>query len=532
MTTGDRPIPTTGEPRDETARPAKPEGPPSPSTYLDGRVYRVARGSHAPRQTVEDGCAASHAVVDLSRERLSTDVWLARIVREMRIRFYLPKTVKTYRLALEGALRWFGGAPHELTREDVRDYLELLVDGGAGASWVGVHLSALRTAFDKMCGRQITLGLATPRRARNLPVVLSGGEIMRLLEGAPALRDKLLLGLMYATGLRVSEVVRLRWRDLDAERRAITVRQGKGRKDRQVMLPESFAPLLRRLASGNQPEQFIFWHHDPDRHLSPRAAERVMERTAHLAKIGKRIGCHSLRHSFATHLLENGVDIRFIQRLLGHAKLDTTRLYTHVATVRVNRVASPLDTLLSSPQLTSGVGAPALTGPASASAAGPVRRPAAVLLPPPPAQLAVASLTTMTRQLTATSQPTIAPQPRTAPRPTAARRPGAAVQPATLPVGRMRFSITRTPDGATAAIWITSAQPAIELTGIRLFEPRPGWVAIELPPTEQWATALERASPAERKRLDEPAFYETVRAHLTRQYLALTPASVTEGPAT
>jgi len=111
------------------------------------------------------------------------------------------------------------------------------VDGGASSSWVSIHLSALRTVFDKMCGLNCTLGLMTPRRPKRLPVVLSTDEVSRLLQAAPSLRDKLLLGLMYATGLRVSEVVRLRWHDIDFDRRAIRVWQGKGRKDRDVMLP-------------------------------------------------------------------------------------------------------------------------------------------------------------------------------------------------------------------------------------------------------------------------------------------------------
>jgi site-specific recombinase XerD len=273
-----------------------PRTPAIAQTYPNGRLYRLPHGRYAPRRQVEDALAQSHAVVDLRRERPSPEAWLSRIVRELRLRFYLPRTIKAYRLALEGLLRWFGQPPHELTREDLRDYLELLVDGGAGASWVSVHLSAVRTAFDKMCGEEVTLGLMTPRRASRLPVVLSGPEVLHLLEAAPALRDKLLLGLMYATGMRVSEVVRLRWRDLDSERGVINVWQGKGRKDRQVMLPESFAPLLKRAAVGARADGFVFPSPESNRHLSPRAAQRVMACAVRLAKIGKHATCHSMRH--------------------------------------------------------------------------------------------------------------------------------------------------------------------------------------------------------------------------------------------
>lgn len=141
--------------------------------YRDETLHRPARGRFAPRRRVEDRLDAQPWVVDLDREKPSAADFVRRVVREMRIRFYQARSVTSYRHALTGFLRWFGAAPSEVTREDVRDYLELLVDGGASASWVSVHVSALRTIFDKMCGRSITLGLATPRKATRLPVVLT-----------------------------------------------------------------------------------------------------------------------------------------------------------------------------------------------------------------------------------------------------------------------------------------------------------------------------------------------------------------------
>jgi len=155
-------------------------------------------------------------------------------------------------------LRWYGGPPHRVTREDVRWFLLYLVDAGVGSSQVSTHLFAIRIAFDKMCHRQVTLGLTTPRRPKKLPVVLSVEEVQRLLEATPTLRDKLLLGLMYATGMRVSEVVRLRWRDVDFDRRLVNVWQGKGRSDRQVMLPKTFEPLLARLSEQFAGEDYVF----------------------------------------------------------------------------------------------------------------------------------------------------------------------------------------------------------------------------------------------------------------------------------
>jgi site-specific recombinase XerD len=313
-----------------------------PHTYNNGQPYIPPRGRYAPREAVGDHLSTIHPVV----QGFPTAAEFTRtIVREMKIRFYQPKTIKTYRNALTGFLRWFGAPPHRVTREDIRDFLEILVDGGASSSWVGVHLAAFRTAFDKMCGRQVTLGLETPRRPKRMPVVPSVHEIRLMLEAVTSLRDKLLVGLLYALGVRVSEVVRLRYRDIDFERRVVTIWQGKGRVDRQVMLPVSFEPLLRHMAHAYAADDFLFPAKRHGRHISPRTVQRVVKNAARLADVAKEITPHCLRHAFATHLLENGTDIRFIQKYLGHAKLETTTIYTRVAVLRENRVTSPLDVL-------------------------------------------------------------------------------------------------------------------------------------------------------------------------------------------
>jgi site-specific recombinase XerD len=306
---------------------------------------RPARGRYAPRDRLED-LAAREIAIDLrgAARAIAPDDFVARVIREMRIRFYQPKSVKAYRNALRRFLEWFEGAPGAVTREDVSEYLEHLVDEGLGSAALGVELAAIRTAFDKMAGLAVTFAMRSPRRPRRLPNVLASDEVVRLLEAAPSLRDKLLLGLMYATGLRVSEVVRLHSRDLDLARRVIVVREGKGRKDRQVMLPQFLESLIqRRLLKG---EGFLFPGVEQDRHLSPRAAQRVMERVVPLAGVTKHATCHTLRHSFATHLLEGGTDVRFIQRLLGHVKIETTTIYTHVAVLSEKRIESPLDALM------------------------------------------------------------------------------------------------------------------------------------------------------------------------------------------
>ena len=318
-----------------------------PGTYNSGQPYAPARGRYAPRLQLENRLAPCHAVIDLPEEQPTPDQFMRAIEREMKIRCYRRKTIKTYKNALRAVFGWFGGSPHQITREDVRVYLEMLVDGGAGSSWIGINLSAIRTGFDKMCGQGITLGLESPRRPKRLPVVLSGREIIRLLQAAPSLRDKLLLGIMYATAMRGSEVCQLRNRDIDFDRRRIRVWQGKGRTDRQVLLPESLEGILREICEGGSGDDFLFPGERRGRYLSPRTARRAMQRALQMAGIRKRASCHSLRHSSATHMVENGTNIRCIQTLLGHVRLETTRLYTHVAGLSERQVRSPLDVLAS-----------------------------------------------------------------------------------------------------------------------------------------------------------------------------------------
>lgn len=311
------------------------------AAYSNGRVYRPARGRYGPRQQVEDELEDSASVV---RGSPSSAEFVQQIVRELRIRFYQPKTIKSYRNSIRSFLWWFGGPPHCVTREHVRHYLLYLVDAGAASSTVGNHLAAIRTVFDKFCLRRTTLGLVVPRRPRRLPVVLSREEVIALLQAAPTLRDKLLLGLMYATGLRVSEVVRFRWRDVDFNRRMVCVWQGKGRRDRQVMLPKCYESLLRRLSEECAGDDFLFPGERRGRHISPRTAQRIMQRAVRIAGIQKRATPHSLRHAFATHSFENGCDIRRIQKVLGHAKLETTTIYVKVAEPSdESRMTSPLD---------------------------------------------------------------------------------------------------------------------------------------------------------------------------------------------
>ncbi len=437
------------------------------NTYNDGKPYRQPLGRSAPTKALVDNLTPVHSVI---QGRPTAHQFVRAIVRELKIRFYSPKTIKKYGNAIAKFLRWFGAPPHRVSREDVRNYLEVLVDGGASSSWVSIHLSAFRTAFDKMCARQVTLGLATPRRPKTLPVVLSEEEVLRLLEAAVSLRDKLLFGLMYAAGLRVGEVTRLRWRDLDFQRRTINVWQGKGRSDRLVMLPASFQPLLERLAAEAAPTDFLFpseaarytatkrtsypkgkqfekespVHQGAKRHLSPRTVERAVKTAVQIAGIGKAVTPHSFRHAFATHLLEHGTDVRFIQKFLGHKRLETTRIYTNVAVMRQQQVTSPLDQIYAGQESHS-------TSP---------------------------------------------------------------------PVGTFQIELTPdTKDSANVRLVIKVSNGQVALDGIVVRQVRPGWVTMDIPPQEDWTRQTERLSDAQRERLHSHEFYERLRNHVIQRFL-------------
>jgi integrase/recombinase XerD len=183
------------------------------------------------------------------------------------------------------------------------------------------------------------------REPRKAPIVLSPEEVVRLLEAAPGVKYKAALGVAYGAGLRVSEVVALKVSDIDSQRMMLRVEQGKGHKDRYVMLSPRLLELLRDWWRVARPQAWLFPGRDPVNPMTSRQLHRACHAAAQMAEIAKRVSPHTLRHSFATHLLEQNIDIRVIQVLLGHAKLDTTALYTRVAVNTIREVMSPLERL-------------------------------------------------------------------------------------------------------------------------------------------------------------------------------------------
>jgi integrase/recombinase XerD len=275
-----------------------------------------------------------------------------RMLDDMVMRGLREETQRDYIRFVRSFAAFLGRSPDTATAEDVRRFQVHQAETGVQPPTVNCSVSALRFLFTVTLDRpDLSRRLVLVRQPRKLPAVLSVEEVGRLLEAAPGPKHKAALGTAYGAGLRVSEVVALKVGDIDSTRMLIRVEQGKGRKDRNAMLSPQLLALLRQWwREGKRrgvmlPEGWLFPGRNCLEPLSTRQLNRAVHEAAETAGIKKRVSPHTLRHSFATHLLEQDVGIRVIQALLGHAKLENTAFYTKVATRTVRTVTSPLDKL-------------------------------------------------------------------------------------------------------------------------------------------------------------------------------------------
>jgi site-specific recombinase XerD len=267
-----------------------------------------------------------------------------RMIEDMTIRKFAPKTQHDYVQRIKNFAAFLGRSPDTASFEDVRRYQLHLTTSGVGVATLNQTLSTLRFFFRVTLKRHdIVEHTHFIHEPRKLPVVLSPEEVARLLDAAPGLKYKAALSVAYGAGLRATEVVSLKVSDIDSKRMIIRVEQGKGRKDRYVMLSPHLLNLLRAWWKAARPQGWLFPGRDPAQPMTTRQLNRACHAAAQMAEINKRVSLHTLRHSFATHLLEQNIDVRIIQVLLGHAKLDTTALYTRVATKTISEVMSPLE---------------------------------------------------------------------------------------------------------------------------------------------------------------------------------------------
>lgn len=275
-----------------------------------------------------------------------------RMIDDMRMRRLAPKTQSHYLRAVRRFAAFLGRSPDTADVEDLRRYQLHLVDHGVSPVSLNAAITGLKFFFDVTLAHPEVMARMQPvRLPRTLPVVLSREEVARLIAAAGNLKHQTALSVAYGAGLRASEVVALKVSDIDSQRMILRIEQGKGRKDRYAMLSPVLLERLRvwwrvARAQGKMPDGgWLFPGLNPIEPLSARQLNRAIHAAAEEAHLDKRVSMHTLRHSFATHLLEQKVDIRVIQVLLGHKKLETTALYAHVATDILREVVSPLETL-------------------------------------------------------------------------------------------------------------------------------------------------------------------------------------------
>lgn len=270
-----------------------------------------------------------------------------RMLADLKLRNYAPGTQRLYLSRVARFAAHYGQCPSKLGPEEARKYFHNLIESEE-VSWSFFNQSvcALRFLYRVTLQRpEMIPHLPFPRQEKRLPTVLSEEEVTRFFQAVSHPRDRVALMALYAAGLRVSEVLGLKPADIDSDRMLIHVRQGKGRKDRMVMLSPTLLEELRYYVRWARPHHWLFPGANPAEHLHSRTLQRACQLTGEAAQISKRVTPHVLRHSFATHLLDAGTDLRVIQTLLGHASIRTTAIYTHVSTRRLQAVTSPLDRL-------------------------------------------------------------------------------------------------------------------------------------------------------------------------------------------
>ena len=269
-----------------------------------------------------------------------------RMIDDMTARRFSEATQKDYVRNVRKFAAFLGRSPDTATSDDLRRFQLHMAQQQVSPWSINAAIAALRFFFTVTLERpDLVRPLRIVNEPRKAPVVLSQEEVARLLEAAPGLKYKAALSVAYGAGLRVSEVANLKVSDIDSERMTLRVEQGKGQRDRYVMLSPQLLELLRDWWRASRPQVWLFPGQNPINPMTSRQLNRAVHAAKDLAGISKRVSPHTLRHSFATHLLEQGVDIRVIQVLLGHAKLETTALYTRVAVNTVRDIKSPLERL-------------------------------------------------------------------------------------------------------------------------------------------------------------------------------------------
>jgi len=287
---------------------------------------------------VKDGCKMSGIL-----EKYTTMLQLKR---------YSSNTRKSYINAFQNFLVFFSHKKiDDLKKNEIQEYLLSQLENGTSSSFQNLQINAIKFYYEKVLGRKREIyDLPRPKKEHKLPAVLSEEEIIKLFKQVSNIKHKAILYLIYSGGLRLSEVVNLKITDIDSKRNLILIRESKGKKDRTTLLSQALLELLRDYYREYKPENYLFEGQKGGQY-SVRSVQNIFRMALSKSGIKKHATVHTLRHSFATHLLERGTDLRYIQELLGHANSKTTEIYTHITKKGLDKIVSPLDNLTKTGEL-------------------------------------------------------------------------------------------------------------------------------------------------------------------------------------
>lgn len=263
---------------------------------------------------------------------------LKKLENELRLRRKSPKTIKNYVFFNKKFLEYVNKPASTINVDDIKNYLASM--DKLSSATLSLAIASLRFFYEKLLHKDIFQEIEAPKKEKRLPNVLTKNEVLQLIESADNRKSKLIISFLYSSGLRVSELVNLKQEHLNIEEKTGWVRQGKGRKDRVFILSEKLIPQLKDFIQRFPDNQLLFSRSSA---LTPRNIQKIVKNASKKAGFTKKITPHTLRHSFATHLLEGGTDIKFVQELLGHSNLSTTQIYTQVSAEEIKKIKSPLD---------------------------------------------------------------------------------------------------------------------------------------------------------------------------------------------
>jgi integrase/recombinase XerD len=274
-------------------------------------------------------------------KKLNQDEFLQRLETEIKISKFSPYTLRNYLNFNKQLFKQSNKQPEQIEQQDIKNFLADKMSDKSSVSTI-LFLSSIRFSFTNLLGKDPTIGVKRPKSEKKIPEVLSKEEVLRLFDSAQTKKSRLIIEMLYSSGLRVSELVNLKPNDLDFNENIGWVRGGKGKKDRMIILSKRLSKNLKKFIEKTKDWNYIF---SKDKPLTTRNIQKIVQKVSFRAGIKKSTHPHTLRHSYATHLLENGTDIRKIQILLGHSSLSTTERYTHVSSSELKKVSSPFDSL-------------------------------------------------------------------------------------------------------------------------------------------------------------------------------------------